>query len=191
MNLPNSWESVTIAQYHKLISIFSVYKEVIERDIHLLTLFSGKPMVEIEAITGKDFVAHASKLKFLYDLPDGKVTTHFELKDKKYRACILTEDMKAGQFIDFSNCGKGASAEEIPYHMHELIACMCQQQVDGKYVYVPYNKTSDDFLDMPMSTAYPYYVFFCNVLRNLQQPILDYSLKIAKREMKKVEIMLA
>ena len=79
--------------------------------------------------------------------------------------------------------------------MHELIAALCLTEVDGKYVYEGYDKTADGFLEMPMSVAYPYYVFFCKVLINLQQPILESSLKnlkkMAKTEQKELEKILA
>ena len=182
MNLPVSWAEITISQYHKLITIFNLFKEdAVERQIHLLALFTGQSVKEIEKLKVTDLAFNTMKLSFMNELPDGKVTTHFDLKGKKYKACILTSDMQAGQFVDFSHAGKGCSPEELPYHMHELIACMCLTKKEGKWQYEGYTETADDFLDMPMLQAYPYYVFFCNVLINLQKPILESSLKQLKK----------
>lgn len=191
MDLPKSWADITVKDYHKLITILNVYNgDVVERQIKLLSHFSGQTEKEIEKMKITELKDQVRRLDFLQELPDEKVAAQFILKEKKYRACILTEDMKAGQFIDFSNAGKGCPGEELPYHMHELIACMCQLRTESGWEYIPYDKTMEDFLDMPMSIAYPYFVFFCNVLINLQQPILDYFLKTAKEEKEKAEKIL-
>lgn len=196
MTLPTSWSGVTITQYHKLITIFNLFKEdAVERNIHLLALFTNQGIKEIEKMKVTDLINEAKKLSFLENLPtDERLSVTFKLKDKEYKAILINAEMDAGQFIDFSHAGKECSSEELPYHMHELIACMCKQKTDNGWEYKAYTETSEDFLEMPMSIAYPYYVFFCKVLINLQKPIQEYSLKnlkkMAKQEKKELEKIL-
>lgn len=204
MKLPKSWHDVTIAQYQKCLSISTLYKDDhVERHIHLLALFSGSSIEEIEKINIGELVKDNS-LQFLSDpIPEGKLAHTFKLKGKVFKASILTSGMEAGQFIDFSHVGKGCSAEELPYHMHELIAAMCMTRVDShkanwwntskmldRYVYEGFDKTCNDILDMPMTLAYPYYVFFCEVLKKLQTPILEFSQKQTKKNLKKMKKIL-
>lgn len=188
LSLPTSWAGVTIAQYYKLITIHNLYKEdAVERSIKMLALFSDKTEKEIEQMNVANVTREASRLSFLNEMPtDTKLAVTFKLKEKEYKAVLITADMQAGQFMDFSHCGKECTPEELPYHMHELIACMCLSR-KGKWSwqYVPYTEIADDFLEMPMSIAHAYYLFFCKVLINLQQPILESSLKHLKKVMKK------
>lgn len=200
MKLPTSWAEVTIRQYHQVISIFNVHKDDwVETQIKLLALFSGQTVKEVEQINYMELKKEAAKLAFLSEpIPEGKLASTFKLKGKVYKAALLHSDMKGGQFMDFSHAGKGCTPEELPYHMHELIASMCQTRIDNPKVnwfkrvtatwkYEGYDKTAEDFLDMPMTLAYPYYVFFCNVLTNLQEPILEYSQKQIKKTLKKAK----
>ena len=191
MDLPKSWSDITIEQYYKLFTINNLFENVVERNIKILSLFTGQTEKEIEKLPVTYLFEQMKALIFLNELPDKKITPYFERKKKKYKACIITSDMKAGQFIDFSHCGQGCATNELPYHMHELIGAMCLTEIDGKYIYQGYDKTSEDFLEMPISIAYPFYLFFCNVLTNLQSPILDYSRKMAEKQMKETKKILA
>ncbi|OHB92405.1 MAG: hypothetical protein A2Z57_12045 [Planctomycetes bacterium RIFCSPHIGHO2_12_39_6] len=192
MRLPKSWSEISIGQYQQIITILSVYKDPIEREVKLIAFLSGKTEAEIEGLTVKQITDKARSLGFLYGQPpQGKVHTHFKCKGRKYQAVILTEGMTAGQFIDFNNAGKGASEEELPYHMHELIACMCKTRklFWQKWEYIPYDKTCDDLLSLPMTIAHPYFVFFCQVLINLQEPIQDYfheKIKMSEKKLMKM-----
>lgn len=202
-NLPKSWADVTVGQYQQLITIFNLYKEdAVDRQIKILALFTGKTVDEVEECNILQLKAEASKLAFLSEqIPENKLAHTFKLKGKMYKAAIITSGMEAGQFMDFSHAGKGCTPEELPYHMHELIAAMCLTRINNpkanwwniatsRWEYEGYDKTCEDFLDMPMTMAYPYYVFFCEVLKNLQQPILEYSRKEIKRNLKMAEKML-
>ena len=199
MQLPKSWADVTISQYYQMVSIYNVCKnDVVLQEMKILALLSGKPFKDVEDMTMSQITASISNMAFLSELPSEKITPQFKLKGNYYKAILLTKQMQAGQFIDFSSVGKDCQADELVYHMHELLACMCLKRGEfnwGKfsfeYVYEGYDSISDDFLELPMSIAYPFYVFFCNVLINSQKPIQDYFLNKAKKEIKKVEKMLA
>src|SRR3990167_5820198 len=190
MKLPKSWSELTIAQYYKLIPIFEIYKDdFVERQIKLLCLFTGKSQKEIEFMNVIQLTNTCSGLSFLSQLPESKLQHTFSINNNSYKAALLTSDMTAGQFIDFSHIGQNCTQDELVYHMRELIACMCKikkgRWYNSFWDYEGYDKTSDCFLELPMSIAYPYYVFFCNVLKNLQLPILDYSQNKIEKEMKK------
>lgn len=193
MKLPKSWAEVTIGQYYQVMSIYNVLKgDWVEAQIKLLALFSGKPQAEIEKLTIANLTRHAAQLSFLGTLPEEKRLAHtFKLKGKTYKAVLLSSGMESGQFMDFTHAGKGCTPEELPYHMHELIAAMCHTRKGNwlrrTWEYEGYSNTAEDFLDMPMTLAYPYYVFFCEVLTNLQQPMLDYSRKVVKKNLRKAE----
>src|SRR3990167_5346238 len=175
--LPTSWTDVTLAQYYQVISIFKLFKEDwIEIAIRLISLFSEQNKKEIEKINVSDLMKQYNQLAFLSELPENEqLPAIIKIQDKTFKSCLLTSDMTAGQFMDFNNCGKGCDGEELIYHAHELIACMCLTKTTDGWVYEGFDKTSETFEQMSVADAYPFYVFFCKVLSNLQKPILEYS----------------
>lgn len=187
------WKDVTIKKYYELHTISRMIKDPVDLNIRMLACYRGVDNKTIEKLTVKELASALQEIAFLKELPENlKLSTTFRCNGNVYKAIILTEGMTGGQFIDFTSICKDEKPENTIYHMHELLACMCiKREWFLKYEYQGWEKTADVFHDhLTMDIAYPFYVFFCNVLTNLQQPMLDYSLGQAKRAMRKAKKIL-
>lgn len=189
------WNHITIKKYYALHTINRMVKDPVELNIRLLASYRGVDSKEIEQLTVKQLGEALKEIAFLKELPDQpKLPLHFRCNGSVYKAIILTEGLTGGQFIDFNSIGKDEKPEDRIYQMHELLAVMCLKREwqmkppFSKYEYNGWEKTAEIFHDhLTMDIAYPFFVFFCNVMVNLQQPILDYSLNEAKKQMKAVK----
>jgi len=94
--------------------------------------------------------------------------------------------MTGAQFIDYSTVCKDVPKEETVYHIHELLGCFCSEKE-----YKGYTEVAEVFYEkMTMDIAYPYYVFFCNVLTNLLPAMESYLKQETKKQMEKVKKIL-
>lgn len=189
------WSNITIKKYYELHTISKMIKDPVDLNIRMLACYRDVDPKEIEKLTVKQLGVALKDIEFLKELPSqSRLPLQFRCNGSVYKAIILTEGMTGGQFIDFTSIGKDEKPEDRIYQMHELLGAMCIKREWTvkppfiKYEYKGYEKTAEVFHDhMTMDVAYPFYLFFCSVLTNLQQPMLDYSLDLAKREMKKVK----
>lgn len=190
-----TWADITVEQYYKLYAINKV-ADVIDQQVQTLACLLGVEDSEIEKMTVSQIVKEMKPFEFLKQLPDGKpLTVSFALGGKRFKPILVSSDMTATQFIDFSSIGKNVKPEDLIYEMHKLIAVMCQtRKIKGKHPFIFYEyegaKNFDLFLKLPMSIAYPFYVFFCNVSMNLQTPIKNSLEKTMKKEMREVKKLL-
>lgn len=183
MRLPKGWDEVTIDQFLKYTTICTrKWEDPIDLEVNVLATFSGKEPKEIEKLKTKELMAYIKQLEFLKELPKTNVHTHFRLNGKRYKACLTFDELTAGQFVNFSDILKGVKAEDYIYQAHQLIATMCLVEegswFNKKFVYKGYKETSDEFYKhMSVAVAYPYYVFFCNVMEKALPVIQDYLSK--------------
>lgn len=189
------WNTLTIKKYLELHTINRMVSDPVEKNIRLLACYKGVTQKEIEALTVRDLGKELKKIEFLQVLPTStKLHHNFRCNGSVYKAALLTEGMTGGQFIDFNTIGKDEKPENKIYHIHELLAVMCLKRRYSmkppfiRYEYEGWEKTAQVFNDhLTMDIAYPYYVFFCKVMENLQQPILDYSIKKVRKEMRGIK----
>lgn len=127
----------------------------------------------------------------------------FDLQGKHYKSQIFFEGLsvtqrrdisslrlKAGQIIDYTTLvWDEETQDDSIYNMHNLLACVCVPlNDDGKYVYSGYTNIAPVFLQhMPMSIAYPLYLFFCNVGKNFSTAIQTYFLKKSRKNLEKLK----
>ncbi len=190
-----SWSKITLKKYYELHTIARLIKDPVELNIRLLACYREVDRSEIEKLTIKELTKALSEIAFLKELPtQTKLPIRIRCAGEVYKPNILTDEMIGGQFIDFTSICKDEKPEDSVYHIHELLGAMCtkrQWQMTPpfiKYEYHGYEKTAEIFHDhMTMDVAYPFYLFFCNVLINLQKPMLDYSQKNLKREIHKAK----
>lgn len=187
MKLPKSWGEVTIEQYLKVHTIVKTIADPIERGIHIIAALSGSTFKEVEQLKVAQLNGYVAQLHFLSELPTERLPLQFKLGGKRYKALIFQHEMTAAQFIDYSSvCRQAQSPEDLVYQMHKLLGCFC---IPGKrkfwlapytYIYDGYDKEAELFYKrMPMTIAYPFYIFFCNVWLSLLPPMEDYFRKEA------------
>lgn len=180
MKLPNSWGEVTIAQYLKIHTITEKIVDPLERGIQIIAALTGKPVKEVEQLKVNEINEMVVTLDFLKALPSERLPLEFKLKGRKFKAIIFQHEMTAAQFIDYSSvCKTVTTNDALVYEMHNLLGCFCvegkRKLFNYKYEYQGYNKLGEFFYDnMPLSIAYPFFVFFCNVWLNLLPPMQDY-----------------
>lgn len=185
MKLPKNWSEVTIETFLKYYTISTrKWENPIDCEINLIACFSGQTPEEVEKLKHAEFIAALKKLSFLKELPKGKAQLSFVCNGSRYRPCLVMTDMVAGQFMNFSDILKGIKPEDYVYEMHKLLGVMClKRKTQMKWPFIKYNydgyvKTSDEFYKhMTMDIAYPYFVFFCQVMEKSLPAIQDYLTK--------------
>ena len=192
------WNKITLKKYYELHTIARMIKDPVELNIRLLACFRETTREEVEKLTVKQLGAALKDIAFLKDLPTNtNLPISIRCNGGVYKPTILTEGMTGGQFIDFTSICRDEKPEDSVYHIHDLLGAMCIKRQYTmkppfiKYEYTGYEKNAAVFHDhMTMDIAYPFYLFFCNVLINLQKPMLDYSQENLKKELKKTKSFL-
>lgn len=184
-----SWSDVTIKQYILSSDIIN-NKELdpLEREIELLCLFSGKTLPEVDQMTAEDFNKAIRSLAFLSDFNiKEKVKKDFIINGQSFQFNLLINKHLTGQYVDYNYFLKG-TYEDAVKNMHNLLAVVAQPVVKGKVL--PYDGTKHSevaklFYDyLTMDIAYPVFVFFCQVWRNLTPYIQTFLESEAKKMMK-------
>lgn len=200
MNIPKSWSEVTIKQFLDTYSISTskVITDPLERSLHTISAMAGITYKEVEALPITKIHEYNAQLSFLSELPSERLPLSFTLDGTKYKAMIFHNEMTAAQFIDYCSVCK-ATGEDLIYSMHKLLACFCvprTRRLPAEYKYDGYTEQAEIFYNkMPVSMAYPFYVFFCKVAENLLPVMEDYfrnktlkNLKEAKKILNQVSM---
>lgn len=189
MQLPKGWHEVSIDQLLKYNTILtSKLQDPIDIEVSLLACFSSVDRAEIEKMRVGELTGLIKKLAFLKELPSTKIAPSFICNGKKYKASLIAEDMTADQFMNFSDILKGVKPEDYLYQMAELIGAMTiRRKFTMKYPFIHYTydgykANAAEFRNhLPVSIAYPYFVFFCKVMEKSFPVIQDYLTKELKK----------
>lgn len=191
MKVPKSWSEVTIAtfyKYHAAVKFKRTDEPPLETEIRILSALTGQDFKAIEAMKVTEIKEQISQLAFIGTLPSKRLPLEFKLDGRKWKANIFQTDMTGGQFIDYSAISERVKRdkEDIIYSMHEFLACFCIPEDDkGEFVYQGYTKTAQVIEEkMTIDMAYPFFVFFSNVLKKLYPRIQDYLNKQTKKNLK-------
>jgi len=182
MKLPSGWKDVTISDYLKYYTLLNrQWGDVIDLEVNILSIFSGKSIGEIEKLKAKDIVAYSRQLEFLKTMPTEKVPVSFRCGKAIYKTTLLMEDMRADQFMNFSDCLKNTEQKDYVYQMPRLISCMVWKRIRRfpfpKYDYMGIKEADNIERHLSMEQAYPLFVFFCNYFSRLPDAIRDYLTK--------------
>ena len=190
MALPKSWKEISIKKFLEIHTINEKIKDEFEREIHILACLDNLPYSDVEKFSVKKIKAQSASLKWMGVLPKEKVPLSFRFNKNIFSTTILFEDMSAGQFIDFVSICDGIKQEELIYQIIHLIGSMVKRRkykMTPPFIYSEYEGYDKyDFENLPISIAYPLYVFFCKVLTNLSLSMPSYLKQITKNQMKKV-----
>lgn len=192
MELPKSWQEVDIETFLKYYTASTKkWSDPIDREVHTLSIFSGISTKDIEKLKTKELSARIKELDFLKEMPSDKVALSFICNGSRYKACLTMDEMTAGQFMNFSTLLKDLKPEDYIYNIAELLGCFCIKRTYQiqypfiKYEYTGYKETAEVLKKhLPISVAYPYFVFFCNVIQKSLPAIQSYLEKEVKKEVK-------
>ena len=190
MNIPKGWHEVSIKQFLNAHSIATskVITDSVERMLHTIAIMGGVTYKELETVKLKHIYEYNNQLAFLSELPSERLPLEFTLDGKKYKAMIFQHEMTASQFIDYCAVCKDGG-DDLIYSMHKLLACFCVPKGEKYNGYIDnaevfYNK-------MPVTMAYPFFVFFCKVAENLLPAMEDYFRHKALKNLKKAKKLLS
>lgn len=190
MKTPRGWHEVSIEQFLKYTTICTrKWEDPIDLEINVLATFTSKDPKEIEKLKTKELMGYIKEMDFLKALPKSDLHAQFKCNGATYRPTLVFTDMTAGQFVNFTDILKGVNKEDYIYQMHNLLGAMCVKREwtltppFSKFEYKGYLANSDEFYKhLPVSIAYPYYVFFCKVM---ERTLLD-TQSYLNKELKKM-----
>ena len=196
--LPKGWHQMSIQTFQKYYTLItSKWGDDIDLEVNILACLRDATIAQIENMRMEDIKSDLSSLAWLKEMPsDTKIPIKFKCNGNTYKAAIIMEDQTAGQFMNFSQILKDVKPSDYVYHMQELIGSMCTRYESGifieqgkvrigRYRYDGYVKNSEEFLThLPFSKAYPFYLFFCEVIKRLSAPTQIFLIKELKKQIR-------
>jgi len=179
--LPKSWSEIKIGQYIQLRRILvDTYPTEIDRQAEILCLFTGKTKKDIDDMPIVELKRQVSALNFISDLTTlpKKIPAFFILNGKVYDVERNMNNITGYQFIDLSTFTK--NRDEINENLHKILAVLCIPRKrffkKGKYNGELVPELAELFYnELSMAVAYPLSVFFCNVMNQLPNSMMEYS----------------
>lgn len=195
--LPNGWHQVSIQTFHKYYTLItSKWGDEIDLEVNLLACLRECSIADIEAMRMEDIKNDLISTAWLKEMPSGEIPVKFKCNGNTYKAAIIMEDQTAGQFMNFSQILNSVKPDEYIFHMQDLIGAMCTRYESGlfveggkvkwgRYRYDGYAKNAEELLEhLPMSKAYPFYLFFCEVIKRLSAPTQIFLIKELKKQIR-------
>lgn len=204
INVPTSWESVSLRKYQAITALF---KEAEEKGVNLknkakelhdyhteCALISTLTAVNMDEILSLNRAAHIrimNELGFLQDPINGKVKTRFRVNKRWYYFEKNARKINGGQWITIMHFLEDES--KIDANLHNLLACFAYRYrwFRPKYNGDIHNKVAEDMLDLPITAVKPLTDFFLkDWLKSVQNTAVYLEIK-GKQLKRKAERMLA
>lgn len=155
-----TWSDLKIYQFQELYSIITD-KELddLGKMIYAMAYMEDKPVAEIEGYSLKQYNELCNKYSWLQqiDLPE-QCQRKYVHGGVNYEIVYEFDKLKAGQYIDLNQAAKDPIA-----NMHEIMATLVYDRWENYST--EHKRRAQLFREtMPISFAYPWAVFFCNVL---------------------------
>jgi hypothetical protein len=192
MRYPKSWNEVNLAQLHEL-DLLRQRTDLDAEEImnQVLSVLSNQHIEEIEKQPHTERIAAYRKLTFLNEYPSKKPKRkRFKLDGKWYRIVTNPAEVSAGEYATLQVVAAGGKFIE---NMHQVIACLMieQERKWFRWVDIRYDKSRSAaefqrkaqkiMQKMPVGQAYPYALFFSNLLPELLKASLTYFQKQEKK----------
>ena len=200
MQVPKSWDDISIGQYIELRPVLLADMNDIERLIHLLAVLLKQPTQEIKKLKIEEYRNIHKDLKFLDSELPREVQNRFEINGKWYEIVLNANELNGGQYMSITSKLKDSQndPEYVYNNLHEILASISipveKKRLGWKHLEIEpsyYKDTAEAFYKhLPMSIAYPIGVFFYNLSQSLMKSIQDYSnQKLTEAEKMKMEVM--
>lgn len=171
--LPKDWSQVTVYQFQELTKAKERCEDEIDMIIEIISILSEKTRQDISTIEMKDLFKMWDALKFINEteIPD-KLEKRIRINGINYYSDLDILKFTTGQYADLKSYLKD---KDIVGNLHNILSVFYipvgEKYCKGRDI----NKIKDDFLDCPISIAYPIAVFFWNLLNGWMKIIEDYS----------------
>lgn len=193
IEVPTSWNEVTLKQFDKLLEI-SNNKDltIAEREIRLIATLTNTDISVIQNLDAPSFQNISNNLSFLNTKPEKRVPVDsFVLNGKDYHADLAPASWTAGQFLDY----KVLAGEDIDKKAARLIACFVYPEGaaynDGSYDVEDVVNDINEYMTVSEVTGFTdffmlQYVAYAKALLAYSERKIKRSKAISKQDKKKI-----
>ena len=194
IELPNSWDGITISMLQELYPILITKGDLIERAYSRVSVLSGVPLDVVRGIKFSDIKAMSSKLSFLDELNGLEhKSKYFYIDGHRYHWDGDFNNMIADQYTSFMKVLKDCNRDDnlIIQNLHRFLACVVIKDVKKGKKWKDGEFNGDNFnehlklckYELPTSVGFPIAVFFYNYFRKLILNMKSYgSQKLTEAE---------
>lgn len=190
IELPNSWEGVTVEQFQALQKILQEKGDEYATNVAIISIMSGVPVDEIETYSLKTYAKCMQTLSFLKEKISGEVQKVVEFQGLKYDVITDVYKLNGGQYITLMHLMK--DPDKVIEQLHEVLAVFLVPKIKtwygwkkGKYNPDAHKEVSELLKKAPITIAHPLSAFFLSSYLRSAQLILESSVKQAKKIKKK------
>ena len=199
MRMPKSWNQVTLSQLYELDLLRQRTDLDAEEQMNqVLSVLSGTSIEDIESIPHNDRIGIYSRMDWLGQYPNKKPKNRrFKIGGKTYRIVSNPANISAGEYATLQVI---ASDGNFIKHINQILACLMVEQKRHWFGWedVRYDKSrsSEEFhrksriimQELSVGQAYPYALFFSNLLPELLAASQTFFLKTMEDLKKEVLI---
>jgi len=204
IEVPSSWESVTLRKYQAINALLSESKDKGEglegsaKELHeyntecaLISLMTGEDMDEILRLNRSAHNQIMNVLAFLKDPIIGKVKTKAKVNGRRYYFEKNARKITGGQWITLMHFLQDES--KIDENLHNLIACFAYRYkwLTAKYDGKIHEDVAKDMQELPITVVKPLTDFFLQSYLRFATRTLRYSEILLKAIQRKAEWQLA
>ena len=192
IELPNSWEGVTIEQFQALQKILAEKGDEYATNVAIISIMSGVPVDEIETYALKTYAKCMRTLSFLSEQLVGEVQKVVEFEGLRYDVITDVYKLNGGQYITLMHLMK--DPDKVIDQLHEVMAVFLVPKKRTWYGWKkqPYNsekhkEISEAMLQAPMTIVQPLSAFFLTSYLKSARHILESSVRKAEKVKRQAE----
>ncbi len=192
IELPNSWEGVTIEQFQALQKILAEKGDEYATNVAIISIMSGVPVDEIETYALKTYAKCMRTLSFLSEQLVGEVQKVVEFGGLRYDVITDVYKLNGGQYITLMHLMK--DPDKVIDQLHEVMAVFLVPKKRTWYGWKkqPYNsekhkEISEAMLQAPMTIVQPLSAFFLTSYLKSARHILESSVRKAEKVKRQAE----
>lgn len=186
--IPKSWNDVSIKTFIRLYDILTEKPDtnnqfwLLERQYNVVACLYGMKQSDAYSLSTGRIKEMYKEVDFINEMPSEKFIGRFKINKKKWVATGDFTKLTGGDYIDMDSLCK--DEKDIIFNMNKIMAIFCKPIKFNwkKLKYerdetVKFRERSEILNQLPVSTAYPLTLFFCDYFQKLISGIAD-SLKI-------------
>jgi len=192
IELPNSWEGVSIKQFQALQKILAEKGDEYATNVAIISIMSGVPVDEIETYSLKTYAKCMRTLSFLSEQLLGQVQKVVEFGGLRYDVITDVYNLNGGQYITLMHLMK--DPDKVIDHLNEIMAVFLVPKKKTWYGWKkqPYNsekhkEVAEAMLQAPMTIVQPLSAFFLTSYLMSAKHILESSVRKAEKIKKQAE----
>ncbi len=173
LELPTSWEGVSVGKFQELYPVLSSESNLVERVPAFIAVLSGQPLDKVMKIQLSEYQKIAKALSFLDTIDELKeVKTSFVVEGKRYEIQPEISKMCGAQYMDFMHFLGECKGDQnlVIQNLDNLLSCVVLRSKRKWFKWRAEEYNGSEIIEMrrriresmPISLAYPIAVFFWN-----------------------------